>query len=51
VRRIPRRPSDLPAQMPATGEIVDGKPHIHVVMAVEADRAISGSLHPAQVGT
>lgn len=41
----------LPAEMTATGEIVDGKPHIHAVMAVEGDRAISGHLHRAQIGT
>src|SRR5579863_6441424 len=27
----------LPAEMTATGEIVDGKPHIHAVMAVQGD--------------
>jgi len=37
--------------MTATGEIVDGHPHIHAVMAVEGDRAISGHLHKAQIGT
>jgi len=42
---------DLPAEMTATGEIVDGKPHVHAVMAVEGDRAISGHLHRAQIGT
>jgi predicted DNA-binding protein with PD1-like motif len=42
---------DLPAEMTATGEIVDGKPHVHTVMAVEGDRAISGHLHRAQIGT
>ena len=42
---------DLPAEMTATGEIVDGKPHVHAVMAVEGDRAIAGHLHRAQVGT
>ncbi len=42
---------DLPAEMTATGEIVDGRPHIHAVMAVEGDRAISGHLHRAQIGT
>jgi predicted DNA-binding protein with PD1-like motif len=41
----------LPAEMTATGEIVDGRPHVHAVMAVEGDRAISGHLHSAQVGT
>jgi uncharacterized protein len=42
---------ELPAEMTATGEIVDGRPHIHAVMAVEGDRAIAGHLHRAQVGT
>jgi predicted DNA-binding protein with PD1-like motif len=42
---------DVPAEMTATGEIVDGKPHIHAVMAVEGDRAIAGHLHRAQIGT
>jgi len=42
---------DMPAEMTATGEIVDGKPHIHAVMAVEGDRAVSGHLHGAQIGT
>ncbi|GAB3452586.1 PCC domain-containing protein [Actinophytocola sediminis] len=41
----------LPAEMSATGEVVDGKPHVHAVMAVEGDRAISGHLHAAQIGT
>lgn len=42
---------ELPAEMTATGEIVDGRPHVHAVMAVEGDRAISGHLHRAQIGT
>ena len=41
----------LPAKMTATGEIVDGKPHIHAVMAVQGDRTIGGHLHKAQLGT
>lgn len=41
----------LPAEMTGTGEIVDGKPHVHVVMAVEGDRAVSGHLHRADIGT
>jgi uncharacterized protein len=41
----------LPAEMTATGEIVDGKPHIHAVMAVQGDRTIGGHLHEAQLGT
>jgi uncharacterized protein len=39
----------LPAEMTATGEIVDGKPHIHAVMAVQGDRTIGGHLHSAQL--
>ena len=39
-----------PAEMTATGEIVDGKPHIHAVMAVQGDRSIGGHLHKAQPG-
>lgn len=41
----------LPAEMTGTGEIVDGKPHVHVVMAVEGDRAVAGHLHRADIGT
>ncbi|WP_436771061.1 PCC domain-containing protein [Yinghuangia sp. YIM S09857] len=42
---------DLPAEMTGTGEIVDGVPHLHVVMAVEGDRAVAGHLHRARIGT
>ena len=41
----------LPAEMTATGEIVDGRPHIHAVMAVQGDKTIGGHLHRAQLGT
>jgi uncharacterized protein len=41
----------LPAEMTATGEIVDGKPHVHAVMAIQGDRAIGGHLHTAHLGT
>ena len=41
----------VPAEMTATGEIIDGKPHIHAVMAIEGDRAVSGHLHRAQIST
>ncbi len=37
----------LPAEMTATGEIIDGKPHIHAVMAIQGDRAVAGHLHKA----
>ena len=40
----------LPAEMSGTGEVVDGRVHIHATMAVEGDWAISGHLHRAQVG-
>jgi len=42
---------DLPGEMTGSGEIVDGKPHVHVVMGVEGDRAVAGHLHAAQIGT
>lgn len=42
---------DLPAEMSATGEVVDGKPHVHAVMAVEGDKGLSGHLHAAHIGT
>jgi predicted DNA-binding protein with PD1-like motif len=41
----------VPAEMTGTGEIVEGVPHVHAVMAVEGDRAIAGHLHRAQIGT
>jgi uncharacterized protein len=41
----------LPAEMTATGEILDGKPHVHAVMAVQGDRAVAGHLHKAHIGT
>jgi predicted DNA-binding protein with PD1-like motif len=40
----------LPTEITATSEIVDGKPHIHAVMAVQGDRTIGGHLHRAQLG-
>jgi predicted DNA-binding protein with PD1-like motif len=42
---------DLPAEMTATGEFVDGRPHIHAVMAVQGDRTIGGHLHRARLDT
>lgn len=41
----------IPAEMSGTGEIVNGEVHIHAVMAVAGDRAVSGHLHRADVGT
>jgi uncharacterized protein len=42
---------DLPAEMTATGEIVNGMVHVHAAMAVEGDRAIAGHLHRGVVRT
>jgi predicted DNA-binding protein with PD1-like motif len=42
---------DLPAEMHGAGEIIDGQLHVHVTMAVEGDRGVSGHLHRAHVGT
>lgn len=41
---------DVPAELTGSGEIVDGVVHLHVVMAVEGDRAVAGHLHHADVG-
>lgn len=41
---------DQPAEMSGTGEVVDGKPHVHATMAVEGDKGLSGHLHRATVG-
>ncbi len=41
----------VPAEMSGTGEIVNGTVHIHAVMAVEGDKALSGHLHRAKIGT
>jgi uncharacterized protein len=36
--------------MTATGEIIDSKPHIHAVMAIQRDRAVAGHLIQAHFG-
>lgn len=41
----------LPAEMHGSGEIKDGSVHVHATMAVEGDRAVSGHLHSAHIGT
>ncbi|MCW2917491.1 MAG: hypothetical protein JWN52_5559 [Actinomycetia bacterium] len=40
-----------PAEMSGSGEVVNGLPHIHATMAIEGDKAVSGHLHKAGVGT
>lgn len=38
-----------PFEMAGTGEIKDGKPHIHCVLGREGDMALAGHLHWARV--
>lgn len=40
-----------PFEMAGTGEIRDGKPHMHVVLGTEGDGALAGHLHWARVET
>ena len=40
-----------PCELSGTGEITDGKIHIHVVVGREGDVALAGHLHRAQVET
>jgi uncharacterized protein len=39
-----------PLEMSGTGEITDGKPHVHCVVSGEGNSAIGGHLHRAVVG-
>ena len=40
-----------PFELSGTGNINDGKPHLHVVLSGEGDKAIAGHLHWAKVKT
>ena len=40
-----------PFELSGTGEIVDGKVHVHVVLGREGDTALAGHLHWAKVET
>ncbi len=40
-----------PFELSGTGEITDGKVHIHVVLSREGDAALAGHLHWAKVET
>jgi predicted DNA-binding protein with PD1-like motif len=42
---------DQPFEISGTGEVVDGKPHIHCVLGKEGDHALAGHLHRANVET
>jgi len=39
-----------PADLMGNGDIRDGRPHVHVTMAVEGERAVAGHLVSAQIG-
>jgi len=41
----------MPAAVTGTGEIVGGKPHLHVVMAVQGNKALAGHLRRAEIRT
>ncbi|SCL23925.1 PPC domain-containing DNA-binding protein [Micromonospora inyonensis] len=40
-----------PLELSGTGEIRDGKVHVHVVLGQEGDKALAGHLHRARVET
>lgn len=40
-----------PMEMSGTGEVRNGKPHIHCVLGTEGDATLSGHLHRATLGT
>lgn len=40
-----------PFEMSGTGEVAEGKPHIHCVLSTEGDKALAGHLHWARVET
>jgi uncharacterized protein len=40
-----------PLELTGTGEVVDGRPHVHVVLCREGDHTIGGHLHSATVRT
>jgi uncharacterized protein len=42
---------EQPFEMAGTGEIKDGKPHIHCILGREGDSALAGHLHWARVAT
>jgi uncharacterized protein len=41
---------DQPADLMGNGDIIAGRPHVHVTMAVEGDRAVAGHLISATIG-
>jgi len=41
----------LPMELSGTGEIREGKPHIHACLSSQGDKAIHGHLHWAKIKT
>ncbi|MFJ4651138.1 PCC domain-containing protein [Nocardia sp. NPDC088792] len=41
----------LPGEMHGSGEIRNGKAHVHATFAVQGDRAVAGHVHAATIGT
>jgi predicted DNA-binding protein with PD1-like motif len=41
----------MPAEVTGTGEITGGEPHLHVVMAVQGNKALAGHLRRAEIRT
>jgi predicted DNA-binding protein with PD1-like motif len=42
---------EQPCELSGTGEITDGRVHVHVVLGREGDAALAGHLHGARVET
>lgn len=40
-----------PFEMAGTGEVKDGKPHVHCILGQEGDTSLAGHLHWARVDT
>ncbi|MFB7719895.1 PCC domain-containing protein [Nocardia sp. NPDC056100] len=40
----------LPGEMHGSGEIRDGKVHVHATFAIQGDRAVAGHVHAATIG-
>ena len=40
---------EQPMELSGTGEITEGRPHVHAVLGVEGDGSLSGHLHWARV--
>ncbi len=38
-----------PLELTGTGEVVNGEPHVHVVLCREGDQTVGGHLHAARV--